>query len=376
MNTEAQVTFVGGKAVEQTLPQESNLEPDERSEALAAVREAIEKAGKDSAEDAKSDRAKDPFRPAGTTPDRGADGKFLPKDEKPAAKTDAVDESEEVLDPEKASVKQLLKNREKLANMKRDAKDEISKARQAFDQERQSFARQQQQLQAEMQRHQQERQAWANLKKDPARAIREVGYDPEQFILDLAQDGTPEGALEREKRELRQQIKDLQDWKANQAKQAEEWQYQQQLHGVRQYRENAEKAFVGLAMTEDKYPHVAAFYKGREKTLIAEGDLTAEEYRSLSGGKEGSLEDILDYIEDQLAERTKSWYTKSKGAQKAEQPVKVSPQGNRGKSLSPEFSGERRALSQKDLRDLDGDERHEAAKQAVAVALAASRQSE
>src|SRR6185369_15352106 len=82
------VTFVGGKAIEQHESLDSNLEPDEREAAKAAVREAIasqaEAAGKEPAEDAKSSRAKDPFRPPGTTPERGPDGKFLPSEKSPA----------------------------------------------------------------------------------------------------------------------------------------------------------------------------------------------------------------------------------------------------------------------------------------------------
>jgi hypothetical protein len=255
--------------------------------------------------------------------------------------------------------------------MKKDAKDEIARERDAIRQEREQFQRQVQQYQAAQARLQQEREAWTNLRKDPGRAIREAGYDPEQFILDLAREGTPEGQQERQRRELEAQIKEMQDWKRQMAENQERQLYEAQLAQIRQHRSHAEKTFTDLGMNEEKYPHVAAFYKGREKALISEGDMTAEEFRTLTGGREASLEDILDYIEDQLAERTKSWYAKSKPVQKVE--PKAVPSGSKGKSLSPDFSGERRALNSKELKDLDGEERHEAAKQAVKVALAASQ---
>jgi hypothetical protein len=368
MSDEANVTYVGGKAIEQTLAAEPENPNDNREDALAAVREAIEKAGKESAEDAKSDRAKDPFKPAvGSAPERGPDGKFLPRDEKPAEKEPETED----FDPEKANVKQLLKNREKLANYKKEAKDELSKAQEAFRQEQARHYQEMQRFQMERQRLQQEREAWTNLRKDPGRAIREAGYEPEQFILDLAREGTPEGQAERQRREFEAQLKEMRDWKEQQAQAQERQLYEAQLAQIRQHRSHAEQTFTNLGMNEEKYPHVAAFYKGREKALISEGDMTAEEFRTLTGGREASLEDILDYIEDQLAERTKSWYAKSKPTQKVES--KAAPSGSKGKSLSPDFSGERRALNSKELKDLDGEERHEAAKQAVKVALAASQ---
>ncbi len=58
MSDESVVTFVGGKAVEQTEALESNLETDEREAAKAAVRKAIEAAGDESADDAKSGKSR------------------------------------------------------------------------------------------------------------------------------------------------------------------------------------------------------------------------------------------------------------------------------------------------------------------------------
>ncbi len=372
----AEVTFVAGQPVEQTEPLDSGLEPDEREAAKKAVREAIEAAGRDSAEDAKSDRGKDPYKPAGTTketPERGEDGKFLPKDGAAKKEPEPVKEDpEEPLDLDKASVKLLFKNRERVAAMKRDAKDEISKERMAVAQERAEMARERQatqQAQAEIRR---QHEAFQALRKDPARAIREIGYDPEQFILDLAQEGTPEGAARRKQQEIDNQLAEIKSWRQQQARQAEEYQQHAQQEQTRQFREHAVKSFTTLAFNEEKYPHVANFYKGNERSLVAIGDATAADYRQLSGGKEGSYEDILDYLEDDLASRTKNWYSKGT-VKKVEAVVKKEPPKSKGKSLSPEHTGERRSLHAKNLLDLDADERMEAARQAVSVALSASR---
>ncbi len=396
MADEAVVTFVGGKAVEQTEGLDSNLEQDERTAAKEAVRKAIEAAGDESAEDAKSSKAKDPFKPSGTKseadekeekdspPERGPDGKFLPRDGKPADKgekpkppADAKEESDEPLDLDKASVKQLLKQRERVAAMKRDAKDEISKAQQEFQAQQRQLYQMQQQYAQERAQLERERRNWQAIKSDPARAIREGGYDPEQFILDLAQEGTPEGQARRQQKEIQSQLAEIKAWREEQAqaqyRQQQQWQQQQ----VVQARQSAVKDFVSLGLNEEKYPHVANFYAGQERALVAFGDLAAEEYRNLSGGKEGSYADILDYIEDQLAERANTWYSKKqKGAtsgQKADTQQTTEKPKSKGKTLNPESSGERRAHSSKALLDLDGDERLEAAKQAVARAMAQSR---
>lgn len=389
-----EVTFVGGKAVEQTESIGSDMPADEREAAKEAVRKAIQEAGESSAKDAKENRAKDPYKPAGTksdsedgTPERGPDGKFLPRDGSGPAKAGRNDSkqgdgkgpeesTEEDIDPATASVKQLLKQREKVAALKKDAKDEISKERQSIQAEAQKI----QQYYAELNRQKaaldRERQNLAMLKKDPARAVREAGWDPEQFILDLAEEGTPEGQQKRQYKELQAQIQEMKDWKAQQAKAAEEAQYRQYMHQAEQHRHHAVKTFLDLGTSEEKYPHVATFYQGREKLLIAAGDLIAEEFRNLSG-REGSYEQILDYLEDELASSANKWYSKKHGAQKVAPPKEVvSPSKSKGKSLSPEASGERRAHAPKDLKDLDADERHEAAKQAVAVALAASKRND
>ncbi len=258
--------------------------------------------------------------------------------------------------------------------MKRDAKDEVSKAREAFQAEQNQFRQLQQQMARERAQLEHERKSWQAIKSDPARAIREGGYDPEQFILDLAQEGTPEGQAKRQQREIQAQLAEIKAWREEQANAQRTQQRQYQQQQAVQARQSAVQDFVKLGLNEDKYPHVANFYSGRERALVAEGDLTAEEYRHLSNGKEGSFEDILDYLEDQLADKAKAWYSKQgKGNQKADTQITQEKPKSKGKTLSPESSGERRSHTRNALLDLDGDERLEAAKQAVARAMAESR---
>lgn len=373
------VTFVGGKAIEQTEAQESNLPQDEREAAKAAVKKAISEAakatGEEAAETAKAQRKANPWRPDGAeTTERGPDGKFLPKEAKAEAKPEA--EPEEDLDLDKASVKQIIKAREKVAQIKREAKDESSKARQEIESSRAQLNQFYQQLEHQKAQLARETQRLQGLRSNPAQALREMGIDPQQYILDLAQDGTPEGEQKRQFKAIQDQIEEMKAWKQEQANHFQRQQQEQQLQYHKQVRQNAVGTFLKLGLDEEKYPHVSQFYGGRQKALVAEGDLISEEYRNLTG-KEGSYEEILDYIEDELADRAKSWYSKTYGkAQKVSAdttPPKTQVKSAKGKSLNPEASGERRTLSPKDLRDLDSDERLEAAKQAVKQALASSK---
>ncbi len=407
----SEVTFVAGHAVEQTEGLDSNLEEEEREAAKEAVRKAIrgesEDIGKEAAKKAKEAKNKSPFKPEGMKvddeaegntepkhskgasgsdgPERGPDGKFVPKEgsassPKTGKASDAAEKESETeeIDFDKASVKQLLKAREKVAALKREgvnAKNEYvrQQAENARAQEEiQAQWQQVRQQQAEMQR---QARAFQALRNDPARAIRENGLDPEQFILDLASDGTPEGQARRQQKEIADQLAEIRQWKQDQARQQLEWQQRQQEHHQRTERENLVKSFVRMGADEQKYPHTAAFYKGMDRVLVAAGDIAAQEYRQLSGGKEGSLEDILDYIEDSLAERANSWY-QSRSSNTKTQVVSdygdVSRPKSKGKSLSPDGSGERRTLAPKSLKDLDGDERLEAARRSVRVALANS----
>ena len=385
------VTFVGGKAIEQHESLDSNVEADTREEAMAAVREAIKGASDEAKEGTEKAKKADPFKPEGAkeskekpakragppvvkdddgvTPERGPDGKFLPKTGKGPAEDDG-EEEEEPIDVKKASVKQLLKNREKLAKQVKESRGEIEQERQRFEQERMQFQQQMQQLQQQQRQLEAERAKYQKLRKDPAAAIREVGWEPEQFIVDLAREGTEEGRMARQQREFQEQLQEMKQWRETQLRQAQEWQQQQEMQRAEQYRAHIEKTFLDSAMDDEKYPHIAEFYRGRERPLIAAGDIAAYEFREMSGGREGSLDEILDFIEEDLAERAERWYVKKGGTKKVESPVIAKPgKGSKGKSLTPEAASERRSLGKKQLKDLDDDERRKAAAEAVGLAI-------
>jgi hypothetical protein len=380
-----QLTFVQGRAIEQHESLDSNLQPDEREEAKKAVREAIKKAQKEAAaEESDSDPKEEesekdsPKKGTSGTAERGPDGKFLPKEGKTSEKgkaTEKTDDSkgseEEDIDVDKATVKQLLRNREKLANVKKEAKDEMSKLRQEMEAHKAELQRSFGELEAQKAALAKQRESMNALLNDPARAIRELGLEPERFIVDLAQEGTPEGRQNRKQKEIDSQLAEIRAWKEDQLKAQQRYQQQMREQQAHTQRQQAVQEFTKLGLDESKYPHIANFYDGNDRGLVAMGDIVAQEYRRLSGGREGSFPDILDYIEDQLAEKASKWYTKSQ-KNKSQKAEEIPTAKSTGKSLSPGQSGERRSMQAKNLKDLDGEERLEAAKQAVKLAIANS----
>lgn len=357
MSEGTEVTFVNGIAEEQTTEGQSNIPADDRAAAVAAVKEAMKAEGEKAAKEAKNSVEQDPLRPREST-ERGPDGKFLKTGEKQPSK-----EGEAVVDPDTASLKQALAQRKQMAAQKAQFQQEQQRAMAEINAARQQFMREQAQF-AE------DRKRFELLRKDPIRAIKENGWDPETFILDIARDGTPEGQAARESRELREQVAEMNRWREEQAKafQAQKQREVQQQNV--QYRQDVEREFLKTSLDDAKYPNIASMYKGHEHGLIAEGDVIAEQYRNLTG-KEASFDDIAEYLE----ERTANWYKSRSGGQQvaATQVPKGRPtQGSAtGRTLTPEGSSERRSLGVT-LKDLDGDERLAAAREAVAAAMNAS----
>ncbi len=364
------VTFVQGRAEsQQTEGEGSGMPTDEREAAVAAVKAALKgeakKAGEDAAKEASRADEQEPLRPR-TSTERDENGKFIKSGKEEAQ---AKPKSEEDAD-DGESLKRVLKERKQMAAQKQAIQQENQKVQNQL----LAFQRQLQQQQQELER---DRERLALLRKDPARAIRENGWDPENFILDLAQEGTPEGKAARERREWAEQMKEMRDWKAEQERKRQEYAENQKIQARQQHRSSVENKFVSLAMDAEKHPNLASFYDGHTAGivgLIAEGDAVADQYRELTG-KEATVDEIVEYLE----ERKANWYKSrsgagSTGSQQAQATVtkgRPTPGSATGRTLSSEDSSERRSLG-KSFSDLDGDERLAAAREAVGAALRSS----
>lgn len=377
-----EVTYVGGRAVEQATEGEQHEgtdHGDELAAAKAAVKVALEEEGKKAAKESRDHLAKDPIQKAA----RDADGKFK-SDLEPAeqevedaksalakelAKSEPKPKPKEE-DDDASQLRKALQERREAAKYKAEASAEVEKARQEA---RQFY----QQLQREKSELAQERQKFDMLRKDPIRAIKENGWDPEEFILDIANDGTPEGQARRANREMQQQLAELRQWKQEQADASVKAQERAQEQARAQQRRQVEQTFLNTAASRKEdgthlNGHLVSFYKDDPEALIVQADMVADRYRKATG-QEASFKEIAEYLE----ERAAKWY-KSMSSGSAPQvgapvtqgkPTQGSATGKR--SLSPNGSSERRSLGVS-FKDLDGDERRSAAMDAVRAALHAS----
>lgn len=386
------VEFQGGRALEQTESMADGADANEnRDAARKAVKAAIDAETKKSKP--RSESADDPS-PKGSSPTgvHGSVKKVKVKDSGP--KESSADEDDETAegegghdghdesskkskadsdadDEDASAVKKVLKNRAKIAKEKAVAAEEQRKWQGEFQRQKAELDHQRSQLQ-------QQYQYFEHLKKNPVEAVQQAGWDPESFILDIAESGTPEGKQKAQLRAMQAQIDQHKSWQENLVKAQQQAFHQAQQRQAIQFRDTVEQQFLGACMNEEKAPLTASFYKGREAALISEGDIIAAQYRELTG-KEASVSDIAEYIEEQLAERANAWYEHKRKAQASQQDeedesvaVVEPPAGAKRKSsktLTPDHgSGERRALT-KDLTGLDDEELKEIAKQNVRLAI-------
>lgn len=293
-------------------------------------------------------------------------------------KSPEVDEED---DTDGENLRKVLKNRAKIAKEKAKAAEENQRIQQEFG--RQKAALEQQAWEIEQGRKQLQR-----LKENPVEAVRAAGWDPEAFIMDLAQSGTPEGQAQAKLRAMEQQIaQQNSQWEALQRQQEQNIaraQYEQAVN----YRQSMETQFLAVTTDAKQSPYTAAFYKGREAALLAEGDIIAKQYNELTG-KIAYPQQIAEYMEEVLAERAEAWYketVKSRTSQEddeeeddtVEEEAETQASGVKGKrpkvSRTIESSPrDKRSLTSKNLADLDEDELREQARANVRLAISKAK---
>jgi hypothetical protein len=373
-----EVTFVNGQAVEQTTEGESH-EGTDRGDELAAAKAAVKKAleedakeeGKKAAKEAKTAREKDPLVPR----DRNPDGTFVQQDPVEADKEAAVkalkaEKADE--DKEASALRKALAERKEAAKYKKEASEALEK-------DRAEVRRVYERLQAQEKALKEQEERLNLYKRDPVRAIRELGgSSPEDFILDIAQEGTPEGQAKRAHRELLERLDRAEQWQKQELESRQKQAEERELHQKRAHRQQIEQNFLTEA---SRHESLVDMYKGYEVELIAQADIVAEKYRDATG-KDASFAEIAEY----LAERHEKWYKNRAGKNgatglgqpSAAQAAAVISAGSPTQGVTPgkkrptSTSGSERRSLGASFADLEGEERLEAAKTAVRAAIAAS----
>lgn len=319
-------------------------ETDTREAAIAAVRDVVAKSetseevapsAEQTALDAGLNGAKEkiaadePATPADDGPDLGEIAKRLKRREKDHAERAETKRQQEEI-------------RAMMADLKRQ-KEELSKREEWFDQ----------------------------LKKDPATAFREAGWDPDEGVMALAEQNTKEGKLARQLRELAEHNKRLESRLTEREKQEAEWRDRQRLEQQSASRQQAVSEFTKLATNADEFPALSRVYKGREKALIRDADDVWDEYHQSDyykrTGDRISLKDVAEYLDKQLKSNIGL-----ESSQKAESSQGSVPQSVRaktvGRTVTTANASERRTVDMSP-EDMTDDERREAAKAAAKKAI-------
>lgn len=292
-----------------------------------------------------------------------------------AAAPPAEPQQDEEFKAEKARIQQALSKRNQTFKEREAAKQEAE----TIKAEAYRMKQEAEQFQAKLQYQYKQMAEFArDLKHNPAEAIRKAGLDPEEFILGLAREGTPEGALQKQLREQNEKIQEFERWKREQGESYQRQQQQEQERQAAAFRQKVENDFHSMA-TSDKYANVKkAVETGllSRQSLVLEGDSIADKYREATG-QEASLDDILEYIDGQVSSAISklSGASQVKAPQTPGRPAQASAARPQGRTLSADNASERRTL-QRDLSDGSSEERREAAKSAVKAVLEKARKQE
>lgn len=300
--------------------------------------------------------------PPDTGPDRGdlikaanaaeaSEEPAAPVEEKKAKKAEAPKEEEEL--PRLASV---LRAREK-AQGEREEAGKIKSEAEAMRREVQEMHAQAKQDRADAAK---ELARYQGLKSDPMRAIKEIGWAPDDLVNHVVKAGTPEHQMFlKQQAQMEAQQTALDELKAfrEEHKQLVEQQKEQQFRQDRQ-------AVVGkfIVQVKDECPTLYATYP--EELIVMWGDKVADDYRAKTG-QSASLSDIAQYLEHEVKTRLGKSATSPKAG--------ATPQRANGpRTLSNAAASERRSAP-KALHDLSPSEERDALKAAAEEAMQAER---
>jgi hypothetical protein len=244
--------------------------------------------------------------------------KKAPKAEEPAEEgEDAIPSLAEVLEKRVERHKQ----REEIQSLKAETekmRSELQVQLSEAKREREAAARELQRIHA--------------LKADPIRAIKELGWDTQDLVNRVVQDGTPEfqqlSRQEQAAQKLQEQIEELRSWKVEQQKLIDDYAKKQAAATKAQVYEQ----FMGVV--KEQAPTLSEYYD--REYIVFRGDQVADEYRQKTG-KDASLAEIAQYLEYEAQKRFK------KAATGKEAASATGKRANGSRTLSAQAASERRS---------------------------------
>jgi hypothetical protein len=258
-----------------------------RDDAVKAVEDALRVA------DGDAPKAKEPAEDS-EAPDAPAD---KPGDaaEAPASAAKLGETPSEAAD---RRISTILAKREKQAQPKTDAQkllEEAKKATEEASKAREEIARERAELKAE-------RAKVEKLKdiKNAPEALKDLGWDPDDFVTAAASANTPQGRLEAMVRQQAEVIAKLTTKADTWEKQAEEQKAAAQKHAEEQAVRQTEESFQKVALDTEKFPSLARLYGDDDEdkqVLLMKAHNVARRYRAATG-EEATFEQIAEYLEE------------------------------------------------------------------------------
>lgn len=169
-------------------------------------------------------------------------------------------------------------------------------ARQELEAERQKFLKEQSEIERHKSELKKQSEFLEQLRKNPAAAVRAIGMEPEKFIMDLANDGTPESQAEKRFAELAQQQQELRSL-IEQAQKAEQEAIQKsQQAAVQAHVRQAEQKFVEL--TQKSFPTLHTRFSDHPDLLVKWGNDVAEYIHAATGKERVPHEDVAEFLQE------------------------------------------------------------------------------
>lgn len=307
--------------------------------------------------------------PVAGTPERGADGKFLPKGEQ---STSQVSPTPEAPAEEEGGSKigAILRAREKANDIREAGKSEAETIIATAREKAQAVA---DQIVAEARsRAEKEMTEWrTKLRTSPLQAIKDGGIDTRTLVDEVTREGTPEWQAQKRTEAALEKIAtenaELKAWRDSMTAKETEWEKQR----ISQGRQQTERHFLTI-FPEDS----AARTLWDESDIIAKAHAAADLYREKSNGQVASLEDLRDYLEEQAAKKLAGIRTPAESGTSAAQQAakKVSanqPKANGPRALSAASASERRT-SPKPFHEMSETEQRAAQIEAATAAMRGS----
>lgn len=226
--------------------------------------------------------------------------------------------------PAKKGIGDILSAREKAAEPKTEAQKLIEEAKA----QREEIAK----LRAEIERDRDEvardKAKLAKLKdiRNAPEALKELGWEPDEFVTTAARANTEVGRLEALVRQQAEELKKLSGKAESWEKEAEEQKTTAKKQAEEAQVRQVEESFQKVALDEEKFPALTRLYGDEDDKpiLLMKAHDVARRYRVATGGEEATFEQIAEYLEDRAQAKLG---TKDATEEKASKNGKAQPGG-------------------------------------------------